>query len=203
MSRRATLRAAVGPFGRARRGSEVPVVLCIDVEPDPRQVDRREARPWLGFERLLELLPALRRRLSDATGAPAAFTWFLRMDPQVAETWDSAAWVAEAHGDALAELAADGDELGLHTHLWRWQREKWISDHADPTWAEHCVTTGLDAFELAFDRACGVHRGGDHFLSGQILSCLEDRGVKIDLTVEAGEPPEAPSEEHDYEPGPD
>ena len=93
-----------------RRGrSETPVVVCIDVEPDPRVFDRADPPPWLGFERCLERLPQLRRRLAAITGTPAAFTWALRMDPQVEQTWGSAEWVAEAYGEALEEVVAEGD----------------------------------------------------------------------------------------------
>jgi hypothetical protein len=176
---------------RARRRTEVPVVFCIDVEPDARVFDRGAPRPWLGFERFLQRLPALRRRLSEVSRAPAAFTWFLRMDPQVAETWGSPAWAAETYGDVFAELAGSGDELGLHTHNWRWDLEarEWVADYDDPAWGEHCLRTGLDAFETCFGRACAVHRGGDHFLSGAMLSCLAARGVTVDLTVEPGQFP--------------
>src|SRR5438552_4093078 len=53
---------------RVPRRPETPIVLCIDVEPDPLVFDPADPPPWLGFERLLQRLPALRRRLSEATG---------------------------------------------------------------------------------------------------------------------------------------
>jgi hypothetical protein len=176
---------------RARRRTEAPVVLCIDVEPDTRVFDPRDPPSWLGFESFVERLPALRDQLARSTGAPVAFTWVLRMDPQVAETWGSPAWVAETYTDALAELVESGDELGLHTHTWRWAPEagEWFADYDDPAWGEHCALTGLDAFEMSFGRACMAHRGGDQYLTGAMLSCLEARGVKVDLTVEPGLPP--------------
>lgn len=178
----------LGYIGRRR---ETPVILCIDVEPDPRVVDRSEPPPWAGFEGFVERLPALRERLSEASGTTATFTWFLRMDPQVAETYGSPTWVSERYAGELADLTRSGDEVGLHTHLWRWdsQAAEWIADYQDPAWAEQCVTMSLDAFETAFGRQCSVHRGGDHFLSGPILSVLDDRGLEIDLTVEPGQPP--------------
>jgi hypothetical protein len=176
---------------RDKRRAEIPVVLCIDVEPDPRVFDPRDPPSWLGFERFVARVPALRQRLATATGAPVAFTWFLRMDPQVAETWGSPTWVADAYADAFAELVESGDELGLHTHTWRWAREagEWIADYVDSAWGEHCVMTGLDAFETTFGRACTAHRGGDRHLTGAMLACLEARGAKVDLTVEPGLPP--------------
>ncbi len=153
---------------RVHRRPEVPVVLCIDVEPDPLVFDPADPPPWLGFERLVQRLPALRRRLSEITGAPAAFTWFLRMDPQVAETWGSPAWVAEKYGGPLAELTGAGDELGLHTHVWRWETKtrEWVADFEDPAWGEHCVEMGLDAFETSFGRGCAAHRGGTFSSAG-------------------------------------
>lgn len=163
-------------------------MFCIDVEPDPRVFDPTEPFPWTGFERILDWLPAVRERLSEATGRPAAFTWLLRMDPQVEKTWGSATWVAEQHEDVFSDLADIGDEFGLHTHTWRWDERsgEWFADYEDPAWAEHCVEIGLDAFESAFGRSCTAHRGGDHYLSGGMLALLGSRGVKVDLTVEPG-----------------
>lgn len=176
---------------RARRRRDLPIVLCVDVEPDERAFPPGSLPTWRGFERFLEQLPALRERLSGFTQAPVAFSWFLRMDPQIAETWGAPAWVVETYWDALDELTRAGDEFGLHTHPWRWDAEatEWVADFEDPEWAELCLTMGLDAFETAFGRTCAVHRGGDRFLSGAMLSSLERRGVKIDLTPEPGLPP--------------
>jgi peptidoglycan/xylan/chitin deacetylase (PgdA/CDA1 family) len=165
-----------------------PIVFCIDVEPDPRVFDRADPDSFAGFERLVGRLPQLRERLSEATGKPAAFTWFLRMDPQVAETWGSPAWIADSHGAVLAELTERGDELGLHTHTWRRDdgTGEWFADYEDRSWAEHCLTMGLDAFETAFGRRCRAHRGGDRFLDGVMIPVLEAHGVRVDLTVEPG-----------------
>lgn len=175
---------------RVSRRTETPVALCIDVEPDDRVFDPANPPPWLGFERFVEQIPAVRERLSEATGKPARFTWFLRMDPQVAESWGSPTWAAGRYEDALAELTEYGDELALHAHTWRWDSQvgDWVADYRDHAWAEHCVTMGLDAFETAFGRKCTAHRAGDHHLTGAILSVLESRGVEVDLTVEPGLP---------------
>jgi hypothetical protein len=166
------------------------VVLCIDVEPDPFVFDPGDPPPpWLGFEQLIEKLPALRRRLSDITGRPATFTWFLRMDPQVAETWGSPSWLANEYGGVFGDLTEAGDELGVHTHLWRWDRanQECFADFEDAAWSEYCLEMALDSFESAFGRACTAHRGGTIFLNGQMLSILTARGVSVDLTVEPGQ----------------
>ena len=99
--------------------------------------------------------------------------------------------MAEKYADALAELAGAGDELGLHTHVWRWEAKtgEWFADFEDPAWAEHCLEMGLDAFETSFGERCPAHRGGTRFLTGAMLATLEKRGVAVDLTVEPGAGP--------------
>jgi hypothetical protein len=178
-------------LGSIDRRPETPVVVCIDVEPDPRVFDRADPPAWTGFERFLQRLPDLRERLSRASGKPVTFTWFLRMDPQVAEAHGSPTWVAQSYGEQLAQLIRSGDELGVHTHFWRWDSRsaEWIADFVDAEWMDYCVTMSLDAFEAALGRHCSAHRGGDRFLSGTVLLVLDRRGVEIDLTVEPGQPP--------------
>jgi hypothetical protein len=136
--------AALRLLDRAKRRTEIPVVVCVDVEPDARVFDPDDAPDWIGFERCVERLPALRERLESATGAPVALTWFVRMDPQVAQAYGSPTWAAETYADQFAELLEGGDQLGLHTHQWRWDPNagEWIADYEDPVWAEHCLTSG-------------------------------------------------------------
>jgi len=180
---------------RRGRRSEAQVVVCFDVEPDARVLDAREPSPWRGFERLAEQVSALRDRLSALTGAPVAFTWTMRMDPQIGDIWGTPDWVARAYGQELARLEAAGDEFGLHTHLWRSDGgpADWIED-LDPAWTRHCVATAVDAFEAAFGRPCAVHRGGRHTLTGAMFECLSERRVSVDLTPEAGLPPTWPQQ---------
>ena len=75
--------------------AKLPVVVCLDMEPDLRVVEPAMGGPWAGFEELLPRIDALRLRLARLTRAPAFFSWFLRMDPQVAETWGSPGWAAQ------------------------------------------------------------------------------------------------------------
>jgi hypothetical protein len=170
-----------------RQSKTTPVVLCIDVEPDARMFDPAEPPPWIGFERFVERAPDLRHRLAELSGAPVQFTWCLRMDQQVARSWGSAEWVAGAYRPLLDELVGQGDELGLHTHNWRWDGEGWYAEFDDAAYAAETIDGAADAFERAFGRACEVHRAGDHYLSGAMLERLEARGVCVDLSIEPGQ----------------
>lgn len=176
-------------------GAKLPVVVCFDVEPDIRVLEHGVAGPWEAFEELLPRIEALRARLAELTLAPASFSWFLRMDPQVAKTWGSPAWVADHYTATLGDLESHGDELGLHTHTWREDAERgtWVRDH-DPGWEEHCLDLGLDTFETAFGRSCPSHRAGDRILTGAMLRRLGAGRVAVDLTVEPDTPPLGPLE---------
>ena len=172
-------------------GGRLPVVVCWDLEPDLRVLEPGADGQWTGFEELLSRTDALRARLAELTAVPASFSWFLRMDPQVADVWGSPSWGAEHYATALADLEAHGDELGLHTHTWRWHETPgtWVRDH-DPAWEEHCLELGLETFETAFGRPCRAHRSGDRILTSRMLRRLAAGGVAVDLTVEPDTPPQ-------------
>lgn len=175
-------------LARGRRRKEVPVLVSIDVEPDRRVFDPARPPAWHGFEGFVERVGPLRERLSDLSGTRAGFTWCLRMDPQIAQTWGSAGWVADAYGGALQDLVDQGDDLGLHTHVWRRDagRDEWYADFEDEAWGVHCVDVALDAFERRFGRACEVHTSGDHCLTGAMLARLQAGGVRAELSVAPG-----------------
>jgi hypothetical protein len=174
--------------------TEVPIVLCIDVEPDARLVDRANPVAWAGFERFMTKVPALREMVAAVTGRPPRFTWYLRMDDQVAETWGSHRWVADQYGEHLAALQDAGDELGLHIHTWRWVDSvgSWLAEREDAQWIARCTTAALDAFEASFGHPCRSHRGGDRYLDATMMAILRERGVTTELTVEPGAAPTGP-----------
>jgi hypothetical protein len=168
----------------------IPVVLCVDIEPDSREVNRAAAESWTGFEKFILSVDYIRETLEAATGRSAHFTWFLRMDPQVAEVWGTPAWPAEAYARELAELTSEGDELGVHPHSWRWHdaAHRWVSDQADESWVAHCAQMALDSYRQAFGRRCEAYRHGDRSMTTCLARLIDDAGVRVDLTVEPGLP---------------
>ena len=169
--------------------ASIPVILCVDVEPDPREVDSSCADAWAGFEKLLPAVERLRHTLSAVTGTPAHFTWALRMDPQVAETWGNAGWLADAYNQDWTALTAAGDELALHPHPWRRDTAGgWISDQGDEDWVASCVHLALEAYRESFGRPCASYRQGDRAMSTALARLLDEAGVAVDLTMEPGLP---------------
>ncbi|MDQ1384027.1 MAG: hypothetical protein QOG65_1406 [Actinomycetota bacterium] len=174
-----------------RDPAPIPVVVCVDVEPDTRHVARDGRPPWRGYAATVELLDEWRSRLEAATGRPVRWAWFLRMDPSIADGYGTPAW-AVAHAPARAErLTLAGDALGLHVHCVRWgaDESEWIVDHGDPDWVAHCLDVGFAAYRDALGRACTLLRIGDRFLDEATLEVVARLGVRIDLTMEPGLPP--------------
>ena len=160
--------------------------MCIDVEPDTRQIDPGVRAPWLGFEACHEFFNKLRPRLKSATGSPVHFNWFFRMDPQIARTYGSAGWVANRYASLISELKGAGDALGLNTHAWRWHEtgSEWIGDLADQTWVDECVRTSFRAFRESFGESCLFFRFGDCWMNNATHALIEKLGARFDLTLE-------------------
>lgn len=169
-------------------GAPIPIVLAIDVEPDDRLVDKRAAPSWTGFEKLHEHVSALRARIAARQGAKLRFSWFLRMDPQVAETYGDAAWAADRYAAQIAAMIEAQDVLGLHVHAFRWDEGhgNWLVDHGNSNWVEHCVRVSAEAFQRSLHRPCRAYRMGDRFLDDSLLALIESLGGRVDLTVEPG-----------------
>jgi hypothetical protein len=114
----------------------------------------------------------------------------MRMDAQIAASHGDAGWVADYYGDELAALRAAGDTVGLHPHGWRWLPEsgRWLADHGNPAWIEHCIRLSFETYRTAFGETCRFVRFGDRFLSAASIRLAAELGARYDLTVEPGAP---------------
>ncbi len=167
----------------------LPVIVCIDVEPDERYTRPGDPRPWTGYLGLDTLLAEWRFRLPGLGAAPAHFTWFLRMDAQVEATYGASAWGARTYRRQLESALAHGDEVGLHLHAFRWSASVgWVVEYGDPGWVARCLRESLATFRGAFGRDCAAFRFGEHWLDDAALRVLEDHGIRYDLTLEPGMP---------------
>jgi hypothetical protein len=168
----------------------VPVILAVDVEPDGRLLDPARPLPWRGYEALHAYLSALRPRIAQATGSPVHYSWFFRMDPQIADVYGSPDWAARRYDSAVCAASAEGDEFGLHQHAFRWNTTSanWVCDHGNQAWVEHCVKMGFTAFAGHFARPCPSFRFGDRWMNNETLHLVERLGARADLTLEPGMP---------------
>jgi hypothetical protein len=167
----------------------IPIIFCIDVEPDGFFIDREKPLPWTGYESTYAFLHQIRPHLSLHTGAPVHFSWFLRMDPQIAETYGAPHWVADHYRRFIDEMLINRDEIGLHPHDYRWddERRSWIVDHGNQPWIDHTVNLAFDSYRTALSRNCESFRYGDRWMNDATLRLIERLGVKYDLTLEPGQ----------------
>ncbi len=165
----------------------VPVIMCIDVEPDERATGRNRPRPWVGYQELQRRLADLRPRL-PGLGSPAHFAWFLRMDPQIDVVYGTPGWGAATYRAHLDGALAAGDALGLHVHPFR-RRDGlpgWVAEFGDQAWVDHCLDVSMAAFEAEWGGTCGHFRFGDGWMNDATMARLEAHGVHYDLTLEPG-----------------
>ncbi len=165
------------------------ILLLVDVEPDSRKTLAGKDG-WESSNLALEHLERLRGELESATRKTVKFNWFVRGDPQIAGTWGSANYVAEACPRMLKSIVRHDDYAAPHVHLWRWSEADgtWFNDFLDRSWIEECVETGLESFQSVFGYAAESFRFGDRWIDNAAVDLLRMHGIRYDLTVEPGLP---------------
>jgi hypothetical protein len=168
--------------------AQIPVVLCIDVEPDEFFLDIQGENSWEGFEKTHAYFKVLREKLQASTGQAVHFNWFIRMDPQIASSHGCAFWAAETYADFFSDYMAAGDELAAHVHTYRWcqGRQNWIDGCHDQDWVVECLETAVEAHHASFSQPCQSLRFGNFWTSTAAINHAEKIGIKFDLTVEPG-----------------
>ena len=169
---------------------KIPVILLIDVEPDPFLVNRYDPEPWKGYEATYPYLSSLRSRYEKETGSPVHYTWCYRMDPQVAESYGSPTYAVDRYPEFIEDMARQGDEFGSHPHAYRWieDRQMWLEDLANQAWVNECVNMSLQAHKEAFGTACETFRFGNFWINTETVNILESQGIRYELTIEPGLP---------------
>jgi hypothetical protein len=135
---------------------------------------------------MVEWLRGRRARLEERTGRAARITWFLRMDPQIAEVYGSDGHAVEAHPELLDEATEHHDDLGLHIHAWRQTDDGWLDDYAASAWFGECIDRSFSAFADALGRPCSLTRLGSRYLDAVAAQRLVALDVAVDMTVEPG-----------------
>ncbi len=166
----------------------LPLILCIDVEPDGFFIDPHRRDPWHGFEATVALVESQRVHWERLIDGPVHANWFLRMDAQVAQVYGDAAWVLRRYEREFATLQAHGDELGLHPHPYRWHagQARWILDYGDQAWLSECIEATADTFATATGCRCRSFRCGDRFMNQETATLVARLGFEYDLTLEPG-----------------
>ena len=163
---------------RKRSNDPVPVILCIDCEPDLRMIDRSVPADFEGFEIVADYFREWRSLAAEVTGAPVNLNWFFRMDTQIKACYGSAAAIPERYPAVVAEMLTAGDGLGIHPHAFRWSEEEstWFSEWKDRAWMLENLDLALDGFAQAFGHPPTLQRGGDGVITNELIAHAEARG---------------------------
>ena len=169
-----------------------PILFLIDVEPDAR-LTRAGADAWKASVDSLDPIGRLREALESATGTRVRFNWFLRTDPQIAQTWGRSDAIGRDCPSIIRAIDRHSDFAGIHVHLWRWHadRGEWFNDFTDRAWARECLQTSIDGFTSVFGGAPDATRFGDRWLDQHIVDALPSFGIRYDLSIEPGMPASA------------
>jgi hypothetical protein len=165
--------------------TRVPVLVLIDVEPDGFFIGRSENVPWSGFERATEVMADVRGVLAQRTGLDAHFTWLVRADQQVAETYGSAGWAFGHYRRAFETLLAEQDEIGLHVHAYRWEARagNWIEDYGNQDWIKRCIHAGVGAFEQHFGRPPAAFSTGMDWTNQATIQLVRELNVRYEFST--------------------
>ncbi len=170
---------------------QVPVIICVDVEPDEHEIDINLRSPWNGFIETYKLFSKLRPLLELAAHSPVRFSWFLRMDPQIEIGYGSSTWVLDQYPEIFSDLQLKDDELGLHVHATRWDKltSRWIGDYGNQEWVATCVKTAFNAYSKALQRSCKSVSFGDRWSNNEAIALAESLGAESFLSLEPGAKP--------------
>ncbi|HSI12995.1 MAG TPA: hypothetical protein VK961_13180 [Chthoniobacter sp.] len=165
----------------------LPLVFAVDLEPDQREVDIQDPS-WKSAAEFFKRLPDLRARINALAGRgdPLVFTWLVRADPQIEGINGDTGYAFHHFAEELRTAIAAGDEIGLHVHPWRWAESqgRWMQDHGNDEWINHCIQVACDTYRNHFGKASVTHSSGDRFMNNAVVQKLNQMGVKIDLSLE-------------------
>lgn len=162
----------------------IPVLLCFDIEPYEKYASVGES--WNGFPQTVDLLSCFRARLENASGAAVHFSWFVRMDPQVATLHGNASWPVKKYLHQFNALRAAGDEIGLHVHSWRLDGGGWYSDFQNEEWILHCIESSYETYREVFGSLPYAFRFGDRWIDDNTMNLVDSLGFQCDMTIEPG-----------------
>lgn len=164
----------------------IPAFLSFDVEPDGFQLSRANPPNWPGYSAMFEIAENLRSRLFEHSGFAPQFGWYFRTDPQIAAVYGDANSALVEFPQRVTELKAKGDYLGVHVHPIRWCEieRAWVHDIEDADWTAHCTEFALDAFAHWQGSPALRFRAGAGFQSNRMIQILDERGIKVELSLE-------------------
>lgn len=160
----------------------LPVYITFHVEPNELYLKQGQKPDWIGFEQGFELMERIREQ--SWFDQDIKFIWLVRADPQIDMVYGGASWGLKKYREQLKQLTAHADDLGIHVHPYRLQRDsyRWVQDFSDDEWLQHCISTAYESFskEMHYEARCMSI--GPNSTSTAIVNYCRELGIKYDFT---------------------
>ncbi len=165
------------------------VYIVIGCDTDPDRIDFLDNVPTdtLTWRGMLEGIPETKEKVKDITdsnGSSPIFTWCLRADHQIKETFGSYNYVLEKNKSFFHELESTGDEIGWHPHFFKFDKptSKWYQDFKDKSWQVNMLREAYAEFQSALPGRAKSVRMGWIYHNDQTFAALDKLGIKIDFS---------------------
>ncbi|NSW56890.1 MAG: hypothetical protein HPY44_12835 [Armatimonadetes bacterium] len=166
------------------------ILLGSDCDPDRphhggASYDAPDGLRWRGVSQGVPRAREIADQVSREIGLPVRVTWCVRSDDQMARLYDDPAWPYRSQEELWKYLAAQGDEIAWHAHLWRWDESAacWYQEIEDADWAGACLSQGHSALVNAAGVPINTSRMGWEFHNDYTMQTVDALGVKQDFTA--------------------
>lgn len=171
---------------------QLRVVIGCDCDPDrpeyggPRYDSLRPFN-WRGVDEGIRALADIRAEIAGQN-SPWKVTWCVRSDLQMRRVYDDCAWPYKRFRSLWNELAAAGDEIAWHPHLWRWDEaaHSWHQETHDDEWIKECLAAGHASLTEAMGRGPCSMRAGWGFHNNVTMLTVNQLGITVDFSAAPG-----------------
>ena len=143
---------------------------------------------WEGVRQGVATARRLADEVADAFHVPIPITWCVRSDDQMKRLYDDYAWGYKAFAATWEDLAARGDEIAWHAHVWRWDDSAgcWYQEATDRDWMSDCLGRGHDALRAQVGDRLRTSRMGWEFHNDHTMRTVSDLGIANDFSAIPG-----------------
>jgi len=170
------------------------IVICCDVDhdvlgyniPATRFDVYKKKLGWKSINNVQEI-KQICNSVKDSKSNTAKITWFTRSDEHLKIIFNDYAYPLRNFWDLWKQLRHQGDEIGWHSHLWRWsnQNKCWYQEVSDNKWISHCLEKGYKEF-IELTKNVTSTRMGWGFHNNFTMKKINDLGLIVDLSASPG-----------------
>ncbi len=167
------------------------VIIGCDCDPDRAKyggenlMSHHGEYEWQGIKKGI---PQIKEQLLDVQSgfdSSLKFTWCVRSDLQIEKIYGNAGWCLKEFSSLWRKLEEEGDEIGWHPHLARWnfERKLWFQEIKDEQWMKECIAKGFTAFKENWGESPTTSRMGWIFHNNLTMEEISTLGIKVDFSA--------------------